>query len=187
MAMRREAQQAGHRPDENPVIEMDRLLNQFLGVLEGEADLYGSLLQILQREKKAVIGSALDELNETSKEKENILLKIRILEEQRLRILDRLANSLGYSPQDLTLTKLSRLVNEPYSKRLKDCHSNFLALMQSIKEVNQSNRALLMHSLDLVRGSLSLMDTLMVSNPVYYRTGTVQSGGRSGRVLSGKV
>lgn len=185
--MRRETQEADHKPDDNPVIKMDLLLDQFLGVLEGEADLYGSLLQILQREKEAVIGSALDELNETSKEKENILLKIRILEEQRLRILDRLANSLGYSPQDLTLTKLSQLVNEPYSKRLKDCHSNFLALIQSIKEVNKSNRALLMHSLDLVRGSLSLMDTLMVSNPVYYRTGMVQSGGRSGRVLSGKV
>lgn len=166
---------------------MERLLDQFLGVLEGEAALYGSLLLILQREKEAVIGSALKDLNEISKEKENILLKIRILEEQRLRILQRLADALGYSSQGLTLTKLSQLVNEPYSNRLRACHSNFLALIQSIREINHSNRALLTHSLELVRGSLSLMDTLMASNPVYYRTGMVQSAARSGRVLSGKV
>ncbi len=166
---------------------MDMLVSNLLGLLEGETDLYRSLLLALQKEKKAIVDSELVELNETSKEKENLLLKIRILEEQRLRMVERLAENLAYSPQGLTLAELSQLVEEPYSTRLKDCSSNLLALVQSIQEVNRGNRSLLTHSLELVRGSLTLLTTLIGSNSVYYKTGEIQLDDQSGRVLSGKI
>jgi flagellar biosynthesis/type III secretory pathway chaperone len=169
------------------LIRMDSLLNKLLGLLEEETDLYRSLLSILQKEKKAVVATRIEELNEVSKEKESLLLKIRILEEQRLRVQGRLADSLGYKPQDLTLTKLSQLVEEPHSIRLKICYSNLLTLIPSIREINHSNKSLLTHSLELVRGSLTLLSNFVASNAVYYRTGEMQIGSKSGNVLSGEV
>ncbi|MBW1700769.1 MAG: flagellar protein FlgN [Deltaproteobacteria bacterium] len=166
---------------------MDLLLNKLLGLLEEETGFYRSLLSVLQKEKKAVVDSKLDELNEAGKEKESLLLKIRILEEERLRIQERLADSLGYEPQGLTLTKLSQLVGEPYSTRLKVCYSNLLTLIPGIREINHSNKSLLTHSLELVRGSLALLNNFVASNAVYYRTGKMQSGDQSGNVLSGEV
>ena len=166
---------------------MELLLNELLSLLEGEISLYGSLLLALQKEKRAVVESNLEELNETNREKESLFLKIRILEEQRITILENLAENLGQSAKNLTLTKLSQLVEEPQSIQLADCHSRFLSLAQSIQEVNLSNKALLNHSLDLVRSSLTLLSDLMVSNPVYYRTGKIQSGDQSGRLVSGKI
>lgn len=166
---------------------MDSLLDDLLRLLEEEIGLYRSLLSILQKEKKAVIGSKLEELNEAGKEKESLILKIRILEEQRIRIQSRLAHSLGYETRDLTLSKLSQLVGEHHSVQLKICYSNLLTLIPSIQEINHSNKSLLTHSLELVKGSLSLLNNFVASNAVYYRTGEMQMGDRSGNVLSGKV
>jgi flagellar biosynthesis/type III secretory pathway chaperone len=166
---------------------MDSLVNKLLGLLEEETELYRSLLSILQKEKKAVVASQLDELNEAGKEKESLILKIRILEEQRLRVQRRLADSFRYDPQELTLTKLSQLVGEPYSIRLKICYSNLLTLIPSIREINHSNKSLLTHSLELVRGSLTLLNNFVAPNAVYHRSGEMQMSGKSGNVLSGEV
>ena len=166
---------------------MELLLDDLLGLLEGEIGLYASMLLALQKEKKAIVDSNHKALNETSRKKENLFLKIRILEEQRISILKKLAQELGQSSQDLTLSKLSQLVQEPHSTRLVDCHSTFLSLAQSIQEINQSNKTLLTHSLDLVKTSVSLLSDLLSSNPVYYRTGKMEISDQSGRLLSGKV
>jgi len=166
---------------------MDLLLNQLLSLLEGETDLYRSLLSVLQGEKKAVVDSDVKKLNETSKEKENLLLKIRILEEQRLRTLDSLSDPMGYPPQDLTLGRLSELAGDPFSSRLKECHSNLLSLTQSIQELNHSNRELLTHSVELIKGSLSLLNNLQGSNAVYQRTGEIEIGDQSGKMVSGRI
>jgi len=166
---------------------MDSLLTDFLNLLEEEIALYRGLLLVLQKEKRAVVYSNLNELNESGKEKESLILKIRILEEQRLRFLEKLADSRGYPSQDFTLIQLSQLAEEPYSTRFKNCHSKFLALIQSIREINQINKALLMHSQELVRGSLALLNNFMASSPVYHRTGKIQAGDQSGKVLSGKI
>ena len=166
---------------------MKLLLNEFLSILEGEISIYASLLLALQKEKKAIVDSNLEELNETCRQKENLFLKIRILEEQRLITMDKLAENIGQSSQELTLTKLAQSVDEPQSTQLKDCHSRFLSLAQSIQEINLSNKTLLNHSLDLVRGSMSLLTDLMSSNPLYYRTGKMHASKQSGKLISGKI
>ncbi|MDY6986467.1 MAG: flagellar protein FlgN [Thermodesulfobacteriota bacterium] len=166
---------------------MEFLLGKFLGLLDDEIGLYGTLLLILQKEKRAVVGSNLKDLNESSKEKESLFLKVRILEEQRLTLLERLAQELEQEAQSLTLTKLSQLVAEPYATGIRNRQSSFLSLAQSIQEINLTNKALLDHSLDLVRGSLSLLNDLMPACPFYYRTGKMQPSDQIGKVLSGKV
>jgi len=166
---------------------MDLLLNKFFGLLEDITVLYRSLLSVFKKEKMAVLDSDLVSLNEAGKEKENIILKIRILEEQRIHMLERIAVFLNSSSQSLTLTKLSRLLAEPYSTRFKECSSDLLALSQTIKKENQSNKTLLMHSLELVRSSFSLLDNLIAPSYVYYRSGRIQENKKCGRVLSGRV
>jgi len=163
------------------------VMNSFLDLLEGETDLYRALREVLQKEKDAVVSSRIEDLNEAGKEKENLLLKIRILEEQRMHLTDKLATLFGCSVNDLNLSKLSKLVEKPYSTRLDACHSSLADLMQGIKKLNNSNKALLVHSLDLVKGSLTLFNSLVASNPVYYCTGKIQGPDYSGKVLSGEI
>jgi hypothetical protein len=166
---------------------MDLLLTKFLGLLEGETDLYRSLLSILRQEKKAVVLSNLKELNESSKEKENVILKIRILEEQRSQLSAKIADALGYSGQMLTLHKIADMVEKPYSTRLRYNQSVLSMLVQSLQEVNNTNKTLILHSLELVRGSLTLFSNLVNPNSVYFRTGKIKPGGQSGMLICGST
>ena len=161
--------------------------DNFLDLLDGEAALYRALLSVLQLEKNAIIGSNLGELGKTGKEKEALLLKISIIEEQRQIMMEDLAESLECSPHDLTITKLAELVEEPYPARFKRLCSDLLPLAKTIRDVNDGNKALLRHSVELVRSSFAFLNNLITANAVYYRSGRMQQNDQSGKVLSGSI
>ena len=166
---------------------MNVLLNKFLCMLEDETDFYRSLLLVAQKENRAIVDLKLKKLNEVVKEKENLFMDIQILEKQRLCILEEIANTIGCQYQGLTLSKLSQLIEEPYSTKLNTCRSNLLVLTQTIQKVNNRNKNLIVHSLKLVRGSLALLDNLITPIPVYCRTGKTQINDQSGKVISSQI
>jgi flagellar biosynthesis/type III secretory pathway chaperone len=163
------------------------LLDEFLDVLKCHAEHYGSLLSVLKEEHGAIIESKLEKLNDVNSEKEALVLKIQNLEDRRLNILERLANSLDRPVQGLTLKELSQFTQEPFSSRLKTSRANLLSLMKKVREANDNNRSLLTHSADLVKGSMVLLNNLIASNGVYYRSGKIQNKDKNGRVFSGEI
>ena len=169
------------------MIPMELLLDKLMVLLDGETDVLRCLLSVVQKEKEAIVESDLNNLNTAGKEKENLLLKIRIFEERRLKIINSLSDFTGYEPERLTLNKLAQMVKEPYSSKLRNGHSTFSSLLQTIKEVNQGNMSLLNHSLNVVRSSLKLLDNLITPNPVYYDTGMIKTKSHNARVCSVKI
>ena len=163
------------------------VLEKFLGLLEQQSELYQLLLTVIDDEKRAVIAANLDKLNEAGKTKENLLLKLRILEEQRKHMLDQLATHLKQPVEILTLAKLSELVGPPHAHRLAGCRSKLLELIGKIRQANADNQDLFAHSLNLVRASVNLMNSLMSSSPVYYRTGNIHCHDHTGKILYGEI
>ena len=166
---------------------MEHLLDKLLGSLEHATELYRSLFRVVQNEKDAVVGLNLQQLNEACKAKENLLLKLRILEEGREQLMDRVAAELDCSPQGLTLTELSQLVDEPYAHRLRDRSTDLLALIHTLQDATRQNKFLMSHSMQLIQGSYNLLNNLMAANPVYYRSGNVQNNAQTGKLLNGDI
>lgn len=166
---------------------MRHLLDKLLGSLEQTTELYQSLSRVLQNEKDAVVGLNLQQLNEACKAKDNLLLKLRILEEQREQIMGRVTVALGRSTEGLTITELSLLVDESYAERLRERSADLLALIRALQDATQQNKFLMSHSMQLIQGSFNLLNNLMAANPVYYRSGNVQSIAQTGKLLSGDI
>jgi flagellar biosynthesis/type III secretory pathway chaperone len=166
---------------------MEHLIKKLIGLLEHTTELYKLLFAVVQNEKNAVVGLDLQQLNEACKAKDNLLLKLRILEEQREQIMARLAAEIGCSPQGLTLTQLSLLVDESFARRLIDISRELLALIQLLQDATQQNKFLMSHSMQLIQGSYNLLNTLMVGNPLYYRSGNMQNTDQTGKLLSGAI
>jgi flagellar biosynthesis/type III secretory pathway chaperone len=166
---------------------MEHLLNKLIGLLEHATELYQSLFTVVQDEKNAVVGLNLQQLNEACKFKDNLLLKLRILEEQREQIMVRLAAEIGCSSRGLTLTQLSLLVDESSARRLVDRSRDLLALIQSLQDAMQQNKFLMSHSMQLIQGSYNLLNNLMAANPLYYRSGNVQKTDQTGKLLSDAI
>ena len=166
---------------------MEHLLNKLIGLLEHTTELYQSLFAVVQNEKNAVVGLDLKQLNEACKAKDNLLLKLRILEEQREQIMVRLAAEIGCSSQGLTLTQVSLLVDESYARRLVDLSRDLLTLIQSLQDATQQNKFLMSHSMQLIQGSYNLLNNLMAANPLYYRSGNVQKTDQTGKLVRGAI
>ncbi len=164
---------------------MKILIKRLTSLLDEETELLEALLSVLQDENNALSCAKLNKLNETCKEKENLVLKIRILEEQRIHILQEFSEVSGCSPRIITLAGLSGLAEGDDSTRLTGCRSNLLSLAESIRDLNKSNRSLLNYSIGLVRTSLSFLDNFISPNLLYYNNGRLQTIDKSGRVFSG--
>ena len=164
-------------------MQLNDILSKFFGLLEHEADLYQELLTLIEKEKQAVVATNLAELNETAKVKDNLLLKIRILDEQREHLLRKLADDLGHPAQALTLAKLSQFVEAPQANRIKRLRSTFLSVIAKIQRANDCNRTLFSHSLELVRSSVNLLNNVMTSSPVYFPSGNIQHRDQTGKIL----
>jgi flagellar biosynthesis/type III secretory pathway chaperone len=169
------------------MVQEHLIFEKFLGLLEQQTELYRMLLSVIDDEKNAVIAANLDKLNEAGKSKENLLLKLRILEEQRKHVLDELARHLKQPMETLTLAKLSELVGPPHAHRLADCRSMLLELIGKIRQANADNRDLFAHSLNLVRASVNLISSLTSSSPVYFRTGNIHCRDHTGKILHGEI
>lgn len=166
---------------------MEHLLKKLVELLEHATELYQSLFAVVEQEKDAVVGLNLQQLNQACKAKDNLLLKLRILEEQREQLMDKLASELGCSPQEISLTQLSQWVEEPYAGMLRERSTDLLLLIQTLQEANQQNKSILTHSLELIQGSYNLLNHALAASPVYYRGGDVQNNGQTGKLVCGDI
>ena len=166
---------------------MEHLLKKLVELLEHATELYQSLFAVVEREKDAVVGLNLKQLNQACKAKDNLLLKLRILEEQRKQLMDKLASELDCSPQEVSLTRISQWVEEPYAGMLRERSTALLLLIQTLQEANQQNKRILTHSLELIQGSYNLLNHAMATSPIYYRGGDVQNNGQTGKLVCGDI
>jgi len=166
---------------------MEILLKELLKLLEDEIEIFRSLLPVFKKEKEVVLASDLDELNITLAKKEKLLFNMRSLEKERTHVMKKLAESLELSPDELTLRKLARSVKNPYSIRLKNSGLQLLKLTKKISHANNANRGIFAHSLNFIKGALTLLQNIIAPSQVYHRTGKVQADHQSGKILSGEI
>jgi flagellar biosynthesis/type III secretory pathway chaperone len=168
-------------------MKMEPMINQLLRVLERESELYRSMLTVIDQESKGAIRSDLNALTKAGEEKENILVKLRSIEEQRIRLVRETADALGYPPREFTLTMMSQLVGEPLAGRLSQAGTDLSTVLNVVKDANHRNKQLFEHSLELLRGSFNLLSELTQSDIVYYRTGNIQRTYQTGKCVNGEI
>ncbi len=182
-------------PDANPIFpamaeeggpSADGLV-RLIGAVEAEGGLCAELLSVLRSEKRALVAADSDLLNETAKEKETVLLKIKLLEEERSSALADLCREMAIGDDIPDLPRLVERLPAPEAARLSKCHETLSALVASVQELNRSNGALLTHGLSLIRGSMRMLDQLFAPHAVYRRSGKVGRVRGPGRMLSGRV
>jgi flagellar biosynthesis/type III secretory pathway chaperone len=166
---------------------MENLLKELIVILEKQAGLYRSLLDILLNEKKAVVSAKLDQMNAVRVKKEAILSLIHTGDEKRKDVVNKISDHLGCPSHGLTLTQLAQRVEVPFSLKLIQCAADISSLVQDIHQENEMNKSLIAHSLKLIRSSIGMIAQLMTPPPVYFRNGKMHQGEVCGTVLTSSV
>jgi len=166
---------------------METLLNHLNNCIDQQRNLYRKLLDLFIEERRAILASDLEELNNVVIDKELTLQNIRQEELKRGKTGDEIAALLGIDPETLTITQLSRRIKEPYASEIKHRGARLQTLIDEIQVESERNRSLCLQALQFVGSSIKLLTTLTHPNQVYHASGRVQNEGHVGRMLSGAV
>ena len=132
-----------------------KIIDSIKCILIEQIKSYRLLLEVLQRERQCLINLDANEVERLSKEKDTLLLKLRFLEEERIRLIKTFTASNGIS-SGITLQGLSELTADDDFKIMR---SQLKSLLQSIQELNDFNMILIDRSLKVARHSISFLES----------------------------
>ena len=144
---------------------MQDLLERLSEILSQQLVLYNKLLLILSDQRYALPTGNTEDIHEVLTQQETLTLELKALEEARLPIMEKLSQHLQKPPEQLTLMKLAKFVEEPFSTKYRKLSKQVKSITKQIDDRNQDNKYLTDNSLDLINTSLRLFATC---NPFDY-------------------
>jgi flagellar biosynthesis/type III secretory pathway chaperone len=128
-------------------------------ILTEQVSGYRTLLDILQREREYLLHFNAPGVEALSKEKDTVVLKLKLLEEERIRLVRSFVAEHAVDEQAAfhTLTEVS---GDDSFQRLR---LQLISLLQSITELNGFNRVLIERSVSVVKNALSFLGSMGVT------------------------
>jgi hypothetical protein len=166
---------------------MNPLLNQLKHNIQGQQQLYQTLLDLFTAERSAILISDVERLTRIVADKERVLQDVRTIEVERRLITEQLATQIHATPEDLSISRLAALADEPLSAELQKAGRDLQDLVATIQAASERNRSLCLHALQFVNGSIRMITNLIDPELVYHPTGRIGGERPVGRMLSGAV
>lgn len=136
---------------------MIQLYEELITILEKEFVLCTQLVGLLQKEKDVIVSLDPNALEQLLGEKESISTNIRMCDEARERILER----LGFNNK--TISQVASVADDEYRDKLKGIASRFTSVIHSITELNKLNGKLIEKSLYYVKASYNFLNAFGIS------------------------
>jgi len=131
-----------------------------ISILKEQVSSYKILLDLLKVERKSLVDIDADKIEDISKEKDTVVMRLRLLEEERHRLISKFAGDNGVG-SDITLLDLGRLTENSLIPELR---SQLLSLLQSIEEMNRFNSILIDRSIQHIKTSSSFFNSFVTEN-----------------------
>jgi flagellar biosynthesis/type III secretory pathway chaperone len=151
----------------------ESLYTDLLECIENLVKVYRALLDVVRKEKEILVASKLDELNENNKAKDAMLIRIRSLENQRMKCALDLAKHVGADIEQPRLMDIANHCDGRWSDRLRNMHSVLDLLVKRVAEVNKHNEELVQTALSNITGAMEAIRDGLKPKPVYGRKGSV--------------
>lgn len=127
-------------------------------IISGQLAGYSTLLEFLYREKECLININPAAVEILSKEKDTLVLRLKLLEEERIRLV-----SLFYVenelPGDMNLKKIAEFTKD---EDLRKLGLQLVSLVQGISEINEFNRVLIERSINFAKNPANFLAMLGV-------------------------
>lgn len=170
---------------------MTRTVNQLLETLNDEMTCYLDMQDVLAQERHAATHSDRDQLMHVGQAKQAIVQLLKQKENRRQALVEQLAGQYDIQDRPLTIRRLCASLPEPYASRLKTVAGDLKTLVETVQHENNTNAKLFTHALELVHGSLKLLNELIYSQAVYSKPGSDHPNkghaGHRGNVFCGSV
>ena len=164
---------------------MDRLYKNLEDLLKQKIKLYESFISLLKEEWTCVSKYSYDSLQEVIEKKENKVIQMKALENNRSYLMLKIAERLQVQQSSLTLKKIIQIRNIPNKINLAKYRKILLFQIRKISELTQMTKNLIDHSALSLKKSLAYIHSAdeKAQSP-YLANGKVMEGRVEGRMLS---
>ena len=164
--------------------ELNTLYDFLISVLRKEIEVYRKVRDCLLMERVILTGTSVDELYESNTKKETYILKAKMLEEARTKLVGKMIHKLDLDERNVKLSTLLSYGNDRQETELNECQSTLRPLLMDVNELNEKNRVLLNSSILYVQKSIDFLDHLLSPGAIYLNTGRLRASGMHGKFVS---
>lgn len=161
----------------------ENIFASLVEILRKELAVYQELKSTIVQEKKILQKPTLDELNHNNAQKENIILKARMLTEARTNILKKIALKLDINSKSVKLSQIIAYSDNQQRAEIEEVRDALVSISREIAGLNESNKNILNVSVHNIRSSLDFINSMMSSGPVYQQCGKIKSLDKNGIYL----
>jgi hypothetical protein len=164
---------------------MNRLYKNLEDLLKQKIKLYESFISLLKEEWTCVSKYSYDSLQEVIAKKENKVIQMKELENNRSCLMLKIAEKLQVQQISLTLKKIIQIRKNPNNINLDKYRKILLFQIRQISELTEMNKNLMDHSALSLKKSLAYIHSAdeQAQSP-YLANGKVMEGRVEGRMLS---
>ncbi|MEE8483783.1 MAG: flagellar protein FlgN [Nitrospinota bacterium] len=162
-----------------------KLTSQLIKILEQNADLYDQLAEKSDREKDVIQSRSLEALNEIIKAKETIVLKLKMLEEARRSLIEKIGAKLNMPSSEITLSYLAQLdPNSANGEKLLAVGERLADAAKLNQNHNDFNGRLINRAMGSTLGSLQFINKFIGPGETYSSGKVINSVLPSGRLVA---
>jgi flagellar biosynthesis/type III secretory pathway chaperone len=160
------------------------LIDSLIDLLKREIVVYRELQAAIAHEKITLLKPSLERLLESNSKKETVILKAKMLEDGRLKLVKKIANILDLEENEINLTALFSYADPDQRKYLQECQSILGSLLAKSREMNKNNKDLIDYSRHFLQGSIDFIQSLLSSNSACYMpSGKMRPIARNGKMI----
>ena len=158
-------------------------MENLIEVLKGESSEYEGLLELSKQKTSCIVKADLEELQKITDEEQEWLTRLHHLEKKRVETTADIANVLNKDVTTLKLTNLIEMLSArpAEQKQLSDAVERLQSVVREMQAVNERNRELIQHSLELVEFDMNLLQSLKAApQTANYNRGAYSAGDTMG-------
>lgn len=125
-------------------------------ILAEQISAYTMLQSLLQQEKICLINLNLSQLEVCSKEKDTILMRLRLLEDERKRLFKEYSVQKGLSG----MINLDMLSKDTSDESFEAMRLQIISLIQNIAELNEFNRIFIDRSVNFFKNAVGFLESV---------------------------
>lgn len=164
---------------------IENLLSDLVGILDNEIEQYRTLIDTLVDQRRYFTNGDIASFEEINKRQGTLVLKIKTLEEARKSIISQFAHCLNIPKEEVTLAKLSPLINKPYDECLSVLSEDIITIIGDLESIRESNAYFIKHSLHYVSGVLRIFASSHSPSVKYSNNGQIEQEQDKGKLVSG--
>ncbi len=136
-------------------------------ILKEQINSYKALHEILKKERQCLVKIDVEQVENISKEKDTVVMRLRLLEEERQRLTKMIILEKDL-PDDINLNDLGKITG---NKIFPELRTELLPLLQVIEEMNKFNSILINRSINYVKSTTKFVNIFQTESALLQRGG----------------